>query len=130
MSTAEKDTLRILKGLNMVTKTRVEHVKEWRARNPEKHKAQLARYRAKSKNVKRNNHFVSNYGVTLEERDAMIATQEGACLCCGATGIRLVLDHCHSTDVIRGMVCSPCNTGLGVYEKSAETFKSYLEKYG
>jgi len=35
-----------------------------------------------------------------------------ACECCSRTG-RLYLDHCHTTDLIRGWLCAKCNTGIG-----------------
>lgn len=44
--------------------------------------------------------------------------------CCAICGIpeekapkgRLHLDHCHSTKVIRGLLCARCNTGLGQFQ--------------
>lgn len=43
--------------------------------------------------------------------------QEGRCAFCGWDGDRLVRDHDHDTDLIRGLLCGPCNTyepyGLG-----------------
>jgi hypothetical protein len=34
------------------------------------------------------------------------------CVICGAEE-NLVVDHCHKTNVIRGMLCNHCNRGLG-----------------
>jgi hypothetical protein len=34
------------------------------------------------------------------------------CECCLRTA-RLCLDHCHTTELIRGWLCSNCNTGIG-----------------
>ena len=38
------------------------------------------------------------------------------------------IDHCHMTGKIRGLLCGPCNTGLGVYEKKKDLFKRYLNE--
>ncbi|MBS7741455.1 endonuclease domain-containing protein [Chelatococcus sp. HY11] len=36
--------------------------------------------------------------------------------CCEACGARspLVVDHCHETSVVRGILCSPCNVAIGM----------------
>jgi hypothetical protein len=46
----------------------------------------------------------------------LYATQGGVCaICRRATGRarRLAVDHDHRTGVVRGLLCSPCNTMLG-----------------
>jgi hypothetical protein len=53
------------------------------------------------------------YGVTPELYDALLAAQEGRCAVCGERAKPLCLDHDHETGVVRGMLCSPCNVGLG-----------------
>lgn len=56
------------------------------------------------------------YGVTPEMFDEMFAAQNGACALCGTTnsGSRAFnIDHCHSTQVVRGLLCHNCNVGLG-----------------
>ena len=35
------------------------------------------------------------------------------CDCCGSTEQILWCDHIHGTDIVRGWVCSKCNTGIG-----------------
>ena len=35
------------------------------------------------------------------------------CECCGRTGVKLLLDHCHKTITFRGWICGKCNTGIG-----------------
>lgn len=36
-----------------------------------------------------------------------------ACACCGRTDKRLVCDHIHGTETIRGFTCDDCNVGIG-----------------
>ena len=50
------------------------------------------------------------------------------CVICGSKE-KLVVDHCHKTNIIRGMLCNHCNRGLGHFRddpKLLEFAKIYL----
>jgi len=51
------------------------------------------------------------YGITKEEYEVRMATSD-CCEICGGTE-RLGYDHCHTSGDFRGILCMPCNTGLG-----------------
>ncbi len=56
------------------------------------------------------------YGIDNNQYRAMLLSQNGVCAICGMppkAGHRLVIDHCHSTSVVRGLLCGKCNIGLG-----------------
>lgn len=58
------------------------------------------------------------YGVSLEQYEAMMAAQGGVCAICGTSDWpgkdnRPHVDHCHETGKVRGILCGPCNNGLG-----------------
>lgn len=57
------------------------------------------------------------FNISVEEYDAMLDAQGGVCAICerppGKT--RLAIDHEHKTGLIRGLVCPPCNHGLGYW---------------
>ena len=56
---------------------------------------------------------------------------EGICECCSKVTDKLVLDHCHTTEVFRGWLCAPCNLGIGVLGdtiKGVTNAISYLKK--
>lgn len=65
----------------------------------------------------RDSHLRSKFGITLERRDEILALQGGGCAGCGVTssGSRdWHLDHDHATGKLRGVLCSQCNTCLGL----------------
>lgn len=73
------------------------------------------------------------YGMTLEEYESMAQEQGGVCkICCGPPTSRgLVVDHCHKTGKVRGLLCSTCNTALGQFRDDLWTLYravSYLER--
>jgi hypothetical protein len=53
------------------------------------------------------------YGLTTEQMTELLVEQRGLCAICGRAGAELVVDHCHLTGVVRGLLCSPCNRALG-----------------
>lgn len=54
------------------------------------------------------------YGLTPVDYAALLAAQGGVCALCGSTqGRRLVVDHCHETGRVRGLLCTACNGALG-----------------
>ena len=64
------------------------------------------------------------YGLTLEQRDAIVEQQSHKCAIREeplADNPRLVhIDHCHATMKVRGILCSWCNRGLGNFFDSTD----------
>lgn len=65
-------------------------------------------------------------GLTRDDFERLYAAQSGKCGLCGCAlanwfgdeqGAEPQLDHCHDTGRARGLLCRPCNTALGHYEK-------------
>jgi len=58
------------------------------------------------------------YGMTVEEYDERLASQGGGCAICGAKPGRrsLPVDHDHETGLVRGILCTDCNTALGSFD--------------
>jgi hypothetical protein len=44
----------------------------------------------------------------------------------GGRYVRLSLDHCHETGVLRGFLCGPCNSGIGYLGDAPERLKAAL----
>jgi hypothetical protein len=56
------------------------------------------------------------YGITEEFYLMMHKEQGGACAVCKQpenAGKVMVIDHCHTTDEVRGLLCRRCNTLIG-----------------
>lgn len=71
------------------------------------------------------------YGVTEEEYRAAFAAQSGACGICG-DAVALVVDHCHESGQVRGLLCRSCNVAIGFLRDSPDRARSaaeYLEAF-
>lgn len=71
----------------------------------------------------------SRYGVTLEEKEAILSKQQGLCAICHkmVSGFSAVIDHDHETGRIRGILCRSCNFGLALFGDSREGILVALE---
>lgn len=84
---------------------------------------------------------ISKYGLKIEDRDALLASQDGKCAICekavkfgvGRSGydVCAAVDHCHATDRVRGVLCMNCNRSLGLMRDSPARLRAaaaYLER--
>lgn len=100
--------------------------------NPEKSRAQAAAYRKARPEIGRNASLKYLYGMTIAEFDALSETQGGRCwICEGEPKGRLHVDHCHKTDMVRGLLCGPCNRMIGLAKDRTDVLEraiQYLER--
>lgn len=66
------------------------------------------------------------YGITLADYNAMVGAQAGKCGVCGCEPEKLVVDHCHATNYVRGLLCSKCNAGIGFLDDRPEIVQKAL----
>lgn len=75
------------------------------------------------------------YGVTEEWYAAKLAAQNNACAICKRTvdelGVKnLCVDHCHTSNLARDLLCISCNAGLGFIERPEYKLAlEYLERH-
>ena len=72
------------------------------------------------------------YGMTVEDYNSMYQQQQGACKICQKKFDQLVVDHDHDTGEVRGLLCNPCNTGIGLFFDNVSTLENaitYLTKH-
>lgn len=69
------------------------------------------------------------YGLTEQAYENMYSAQNGKCAVCGRSEEhrRLSVDHDHSTGKVRSLLCSRCNSALGLLSESVETIQSLKE---
>lgn len=61
------------------------------------------------------------YGLTPEVYSDMLIGQDNSCCICLAKfteSNKPMVDHCHSTGVVRGLLCNKCNVCLGYWKDS------------
>lgn len=67
--------------------------------------------------------LMNEYGLSREAYDALVIAQSGRCAIC-ALPKPLFVDHHHGLGHVRGLLCSQCNTGLGVFFDSTANLES------
>lgn len=116
-----------------------ERAAAWRATEHGKNRGQVWRENNRERNAAtfRKWYMKKQYGITVEEYDEMLARAENKCEICGVhqkdLKKKLVIDHCHDTGKLRGMLCHACNLAIGKLGDSYEKVKratDYLKKRG
>ena len=75
------------------------------------------------------------YGLTMQDVQKMLKRQHYRCAICRKQlphkwGKGMAIDHDHQTGEVRGILCSHCNTGIGMFKDNPETTRKaarYLE---
>jgi len=91
----------------------------------------------KFKDTLKNSDLKRKYGITLKQYNKLLEEQDHKCLICGlpSTAIdkrtgqprQLAVDHDHSTNKVRGLLCSNCNTALGLLNEDRDRIYKLLE---
>jgi len=101
--------------------------KENREANPEQIRKAWKRASGKYYTTdRRRNKTLRAYGLTEETYNAMYDSQGGLCKICDRE-LPLVVDHCHESSVIRGLLCDRCNVGLGCFQDDVDRMKRAIE---
>src|SRR5208282_2964797 len=93
-------------------------------------RARTSRYQTGNSTFNRKRHLRRAYGITPERYDEMLAAQHGLCALCGKPpdGEKLMVDHNHETDEVRGLIHRFCNSLLG-FAREDETILFAAIKY-
>jgi len=117
-------------------RVRAANPNEWEARRRAYVSAYKQRHPDRVKNQERAQSLRTKFGITVEQYEAMLQEQGGSCVC-GYIPInkRLAVDHDHACcsgtktcgKCIRGLLCSNCNTALGLLRESEERIMKLLK---
>jgi hypothetical protein len=96
-------------------------------------------YKTTCKSCCQNYNKAKTRGLTHEEREKFLESRDFKCEICGMSremsyeilNKDLVIDHCHSTNINKGVLCNVCNCGSGYFKDDvvlAHRLWRYLEK--
>lgn len=109
------------------------YAKGWKSRNREKTlEYNRTHYHRSGVHYRR-------YGLTKEQFDALLQSQQGVCAICQQPETVIVrgrlrplhIDHDHTTGRVRGLLCSACNTAIGKMKDDPSILRAaatYLER--
>jgi hypothetical protein len=74
------------------------------------------------------NEYYNRYGVSKREWDRILLAQNGTCALCPNAPEHI--DHCHASNVVRGLLCAGCNQALNRIEQPgwAERATTYVRE--
>jgi hypothetical protein len=103
---------------------------KWYQENKEYAKSRMAEHRASNPDQVRDGKLRAAFGITLAEYNSMLTSQDHKCAICGTheddLPRRLAVDHCHAAGHVRGLLCGPCNTGLGSFKDSPKFLQTAI----
>jgi hypothetical protein len=84
--------------------------------------------RARAWNIKNPDRQLKNtlkrkYDLSIEQFQAMVRGQSSRCAICGEE-TKLVVDHCHQTMRVRGLLCHKCNVAIGLLRDNPDLMQS------
>ena len=92
---------------------------EWRKNNPQRNLYSHRKSELKQK-----------YGLTHAQVAILKEAQNGVCAICRRVARMpwgLCVDHDHATGRVRGLLCRPCNSALGLLQDSPEVIREALQ---
>ena len=89
------------------------------------------RYRDNHK-IKIKNHSairrLQRYNLTPEAVKLLLEKQSGICRICEKSIVdKFHIDHCHFTNRVRGLLCTACNMGLGLFKDSEKLLERAIK---
>lgn len=89
------------------------------------------KYRTNCKDCRNTVEAARRYNITVEEVQNLSKEANNRCMICDIPAEEiihttfkhnpLVIDHCHTTGKVRGLLCPTCNSGLGHFKDNPET---------
>lgn len=101
-------------------------------KHPEKIKERWDSWYEDNKERVKFNKIKRIYGLSKEEYNRILKEQNDCCFIClchkqTLPYETLVIDHCHKTGKIRGLLCSHCNTALGLFKDNKDSLQRAIQ---
>lgn len=85
--------------------------------------------------IKWKSFITRTYGITADEYYEILEQQNNSCAICNSTEVsnsrissnKLFIDHCHETGKVRGLLCSKCNHGLGLFNDDEDLLQKAID---
>ncbi len=90
----------------------------------EKNKTHIAEY---------NSHYKREYtyGLSKQAYLELLEAQDNKCAICNTDqsklSRKLVVDHCHASNKVRGLLCSHCNVGIGMLKENEDNLMAAIQ---
>ena len=90
----------------------------------EKNKKHIAEY---------NSHYKREYtyGLSKQAYLELLEAQDNKCAICNTDqsklSRKLVVDHCHTSNKVRGLLCSHCNVGIGMLKENEDNLMAAIQ---
>lgn len=100
-------------------------VRTWQTENYEQFKTHWAKQSTAEGILKRK---ARKYKISVEELKLLFALNDGTCTICKRFPSNfLVIDHCHKTNKVRGILCEKCNQTLGLMDDNIDYLLSMVQ---
>lgn len=100
---------------------------------PEKNRSRARDWRKKqpqySKNKDMDTRIKRTFGISLDQYNYMLSKQDNKCAICfgkNHNNKKLAIDHDHITGKVRGLLCSRCNTVIGLAKDSGDLLRKII----
>lgn len=107
----------------------LQRVKKWQKDNPERYEENWKRSTHGRDRLRRK---AVEYNISVEDLQRLYDNADGKCEICGNGPKRwLVIDHCHNSTKVRGIICEQCNQALGLFKDNPEVMRAaalYIER--
>ena len=111
-------------------KLQKERSASWYEMNKEKHKVMNLQNYKKNKFRYLEQARERAYGINNETYDVMLKNQDNKCAICFTKQTELSyplhIDHDHKNGVVRGLLCRPCNTAIGLLKENPEILSAAM----
>ena len=83
--------------------------------------------------TKRDYFLKHKFGIDTKDYNRMLLEQDSKCAICKNTSTgdkrskNFHVDHCHTTGKVRGLLCSACNKGLGLFTDSRDKLENAIK---